>query len=50
VALQGFVWTAEQADHSETMLKKHCRELWNLLALNYVFPLAKLTTYDKTRS
>src|SRR5260221_209404 len=25
VALHGFVWTAEQADHSETMLKKHYR-------------------------
>jgi integrase len=27
VALHGFVWTAEQADHSETMLKKHYREV-----------------------
>ena len=27
VALHGFVWTAEQAQHSETMLKKHYREV-----------------------
>jgi integrase len=27
VALHGFVWTAEQADHSEVMLKKHYREV-----------------------
>ena len=27
VALHGFVWTAEQADHSEAMLKKHYREV-----------------------
>jgi hypothetical protein len=27
VAVHGFVWTAEQADHSEAMLKKHYREV-----------------------
>jgi integrase len=27
VAIHGFMWTAEQADHSETMLKKHYREV-----------------------
>ena len=27
VALHGFVWTAEQADHSETVLKNHYREV-----------------------
>jgi integrase len=27
VAVNGFVWTAEQADHSETVLKKHYREV-----------------------
>jgi len=27
VAIHGITWTAEQADHSEAMLKKHYREV-----------------------